>query len=86
MGSPRCYCARLLPNVSILGQGRVVVRGLLMDAIYSCDDEVSPNAFDVLVYRLRRHVAALEAGVEILTMRGLGVMIRTTERPCATEA
>ncbi|MDX2102655.1 MAG: DNA-binding response regulator [Alphaproteobacteria bacterium] len=66
-------------------QGRVVVRDTLMDAIYSYDDEVTPNAFDVLVYRLRRRMAELGAGVDILTMRGLGIMIRATDQPCATD-
>lgn len=87
-GEPVVLARRELALIEALmqRQGRVVVRDLLMDAIYSHDDEVSPNAFDALVYRLRRRVAALEAGVEILTMRGLGVMIRATERPCATDA
>jgi DNA-binding response OmpR family regulator len=79
-GEPIALTRRELALIETLmqRQGRVVARDLLMDAIYSYDDEVSPNAFDVLVYRLRRRVAALEAGVEILTMRGLGVMIRAT--------
>ena len=52
-----------------LQAGRVVRKGRLMEAIARFDEELSPNAVEVYVSRLR---AKLGPGVIIRTVRGLG--------------
>jgi two-component system response regulator QseB len=55
--------------------GRVVVKDALEDRLYSIDQEVSGNAIEATVSRLRKKLAAAEAGVSIQTMRGIGYRI-----------
>lgn len=59
----------------MLSSGRVVSRPVLEQAIYTVDDEVTPNALEAVVSRLRR---ALEIGgfpIPIVTIRGVGWML-----------
>ena len=58
--------------------GRVVQRGHVESELYGFDVEVSANALDALVSRLRRRLEEEDAGVEIRTVRGVGYMLR----PC----
>jgi DNA-binding response OmpR family regulator len=62
-------------------RGRLVSRRKLEEAIYSFDDEVTPNAIEAAVSRLRRRLEALGAPVTITAMRGLGYIL--TERVAA---
>ena len=55
---------------------RMVSKAQLLDHMCEWGDEVSTNAIEVYVHRLRRKLAA--AGVEIVTMRGLGYRIQKT--------
>lgn len=79
-GAPVVLARRELALVEalMLRKGRVVPRATLMDMIYGLDDEVSDNGFDALAHRLRRRIAALGAGAELHTVRGLGLMLRAT--------
>ena len=52
--------------------GRVVQRGHIEAELYGLDVEVSANALDALVSRLRRRLEEEDAGVEIRTVRGVG--------------
>jgi len=52
--------------------GRVVVKDALEDRLYSIDRDVSSNAIEAVVSRLRKKLAAAKAGVGINTMRGIG--------------
>lgn len=52
--------------------GRVVSKPALEEALYGFDEEVSANAIEVLVHRLRKKLEAAEAAVEIHTLRGIG--------------
>ncbi|MDQ0349632.1 response regulator transcription factor [Ancylobacter vacuolatus] len=52
--------------------GRVVVKDALEDRLYSIEQEVSSNAIEAAVSRLRKKLAAAKAGVTITTMRGIG--------------
>lgn len=52
--------------------GRVVVKDALEDRLYSIEQEVSGNAIEAAVSRLRKKLAAAKAGVTITTMRGIG--------------
>ncbi len=62
-------------------QGQLVSRRKLEEAIYSFDEEVTSNAIEAAVSRLRRRLDALDAAVSITSMRGLGYIL--TEREAA---
>ncbi|HEY9211557.1 MAG TPA: response regulator transcription factor [Ancylobacter sp.] len=52
--------------------GRVVVKDALEDRLYSIGQEVSSNAIEAAVSRLRKKLTMAKAGVTINTMRGIG--------------
>ncbi len=52
--------------------GRVVVRDVLEEQLYSLNEPVTPNALEAVVSRLRRRLMNAEAGVRIETRRGIG--------------
>jgi two-component system response regulator TctD len=54
--------------------GRVVTRERLMSRLFDLEDGGSENALELLVSRLRRKIAG--AGVEIVTVRGVGYLVR----------
>lgn len=58
--------------------GRVVQRTQLDSELYGFDAEVSPNALETLVSRLRRRLDDAEAGLQLRTVRGVGYMLQ----PC----
>jgi two-component system response regulator TctD len=51
-------------------KGQVFSKQKLVDRLFSYDDEVSENAVEVYVGRLRRHLD--DSSVQITTLRGLG--------------
>jgi two-component system, OmpR family, response regulator len=55
--------------------GRVVARKTLMAEVYGLDDETLPNALDVLVSRVRKRLASLDAAVMIHPARGIGYLL-----------
>lgn len=55
--------------------GRVVAKTLLENSLYGLSQEVGSNAVEVYVHRLRRHLAEIEASVQIHTVRGVGYLI-----------
>jgi two-component system, OmpR family, response regulator TctD len=60
---------------SLMGMaGRVVTRERLMSRLFDLEDGGSENALELLVSRLRRKIAG--AGVEIVTVRGVGYLAR----------
>ena len=56
-------------------QDKLVPRRKLEDAVYSADNEVSPNALEAAVSRLRRRLEQHDATVTLTTMRGLGYIL-----------
>jgi two-component system, OmpR family, response regulator TctD len=64
---------RLL-EVLVSRLGQVAPKERLMDQVFSLDDEVSVNALELLISRLRRKLQG--GGIEIVTMRGSGYMAR----------
>ncbi len=60
-------------------QGRLVSRKKLEDAVYSFDAEVTPNAIEAAVSRLRRRLEGCDAGISITAMRGLGYILAEQE-------
>ncbi|MGX7895909.1 response regulator transcription factor [Tsuneonella sp. HG222] len=71
---------RELALLELLAQraGRVVQRGHLESELYGLDVEVSANALDALISRLRRRLEDEDAGVEVRLVRGVGYMLQ----PC----
>jgi DNA-binding response OmpR family regulator len=60
---------------ALLGQrGKLLARERLEQAVYSTDAEITPNAIEAAVSRLRRRLEARGASVTITAMRGLGYM------------
>jgi DNA-binding response OmpR family regulator len=59
--------------------GRMVTRESLMNAVFSMDDNVQPNALDTSVSRLRRKLVDAKADVVINVVRGLGFMLRAAQ-------
>lgn len=59
---------------------RVVTRGALEESLYSFNDEVSSNAMEVGVYRLRAHLTEAGASVRIRTARGVGYVLESVPR------
>lgn len=55
--------------------GRAVARASLEESLYSFDDEVSTNALEVGIYRLRRHLSQSGATLRIKTARGIGYIL-----------
>jgi DNA-binding response OmpR family regulator len=47
--------------------------------VYSFDNEVTPNAIEAAVSRLRKRLDAHGASVDIAAMRGLGYILRERE-------
>lgn len=58
--------------------GRVIQRVHLESQLYGFDGEVSGNALETQVSRLRRRLTEVDAGVELRTVRGVGYLIK----PC----
>ena len=76
-GAPIELVARELALLEILMSrtNRVVSKELLCAQLTHHGDEISPNAIEVYVHRLRKKIEA--SHVEIRTLRGLGYMIES---------
>ncbi len=56
-------------------QGRVLRREKLEQAIYDFDHEVTENAIEATISRLRRRLESSGATIEIVAMRGIGYVL-----------
>lgn len=74
-GQPVEFSARELAVLEVLLQkpGRVVSKEQLIEHNYGWDNEVSPNAIEVFVHRLRKRLEPF--GIGIRTVRGLGYLL-----------
>jgi two-component system, OmpR family, response regulator TctD len=61
----------------MLRQGKTVPKHTLLERIYSLSDEPSVDAIDIYIHRLRKHLA--ESSAQIMTLRGLGYILREKE-------
>jgi DNA-binding response OmpR family regulator len=61
-----------LLEVLLRRAGHVVAKPALDNALYSMDAEVTPNALEASVSRLRKRLAAAGADVQIRTVHGVG--------------
>ena len=56
--------------------GRVVMREHLESQVYGYDDEISSNALEAHISRLRKRLSEAGAGVTLHGVRGIGYMLR----------
>lgn len=56
--------------------GRVVMREHLQDQVYGFDDDISSNALEAHVSRLRKRLSDAGAGIILHGVRGVGYMLR----------
>lgn len=56
-------------------EGAVVRRDEIQRSLYSFEDEVTPNAVDAAISRLRKRLRGADAAVEIAVLRGVGCML-----------
>jgi DNA-binding response OmpR family regulator len=52
--------------------GHVVAKGALENSLYAMDAEVTPNALEAVVSRLRKRLASADADVKLRTVHGVG--------------
>jgi two-component system OmpR family response regulator len=76
-GTPLALGRREIGALEALLQrrNRVLPRSVLLEQLYDRDADVSLNAVDAAVSRLRRVLEAADAGVVLRTVRGLGWML-----------
>lgn len=77
----RALCEALMRDV-----GRLVPRRRLETMLSDYDSEMSANALDLTVSRLRKRLEGVASGVEIATVRGLGYLMRECLSDGAGEA
>jgi len=58
-------------------QGHLLSREKILNAIYALDAEVTPNAVEAAISRLRRRLETHNADITITAMRGLGYIMTT---------
>ena len=62
---------------------QIVVRDLLVERLYGLDEDVSANALEATISRVRRKLASHKAGVRIETLRGIGYRLSLGADPSA---
>ncbi|BAU89919.1 two-component response regulator [Methylorubrum populi] len=61
--------------------GKTVAKGVLEEGLYSFEDEVSSNAIEVGIYRLRGHLMGSGATAMVRTVRGTGYVLEAPDEP-----
>ncbi len=56
----------------LIAASRIVVRDILTERLYDSAEEISANAIEAIISRLRRKLASFAATVRIETVRGIG--------------
>ena len=57
-------------------EGQVVAKETLEDSLYGLTKSVTPNSIEVLISRLRRRLNSVGANCSILTLYGIGYLLR----------
>jgi DNA-binding response OmpR family regulator len=68
-----------LLDLLLRDRGKVVRKRAIEASFFGLGDEFSSNAVEVSVHRLRRRLNAVCAGVEIVTVRGLGYLLQAAD-------
>ncbi|WP_421699537.1 response regulator transcription factor [Ancylobacter sp.] len=66
-------------EILLRNAGRVTPKRGLEETLSEYDEEISPNAIEVLMSRLRRRLAPYPTRTAIETVRGVGYLLRETE-------
>lgn len=76
-GNPHILAGRELQLLELLleREGRVVAKTQVEQALFELGSELGSNAIEVYVHRLRRRLQQMSAGVEVVTVRGVGYML-----------
>lgn len=76
-GLPVEFGRREIDGLEILMRraGRVVPKSAIEEAIYSFGEDLSSNAIEVLVHRIRRRMQEARADMYIHTLRGVGYVL-----------
>jgi len=69
---------RRLLNLLLRRSGTVVSKTLIEEALSQSEREVSHNALEANMSRLRKALEEVDSGVVIETLRGMGYMLRPT--------
>lgn len=72
-----------LLEIFLARSGRMVSKSQLVDLLCEWGDEVTTNAIEVYIHRLRKKIEP--AGVHILTVRGLGYCLQSETRTHAAD-
>lgn len=83
-GEPQVLSARECAVLEILmrRKGHVVPKAVVEDHLFGLAGEVSSNAVEVYVHRLRKNLDDMGARVQIHTVRGVGYMIAEAKTAC----
>lgn len=68
----------LVVEALIRRANRIVTRSMLVDAVYTIDDQIESNALDAHVSRVRRKLGLAGASVEIRAVRNVGYLLRVS--------
>lgn len=60
--------------------GTVISKSAMEEGLYGFGEEVSANAIEVLIHRLRRKLSGVGAEMEIHTLRGIGYLLAGRQR------
>ena len=60
----------------VLRAGATVSKASLTSTVFGLDDEANPNAIEIYIHRLRKKLTG--SGTEIVTLRGLGYVLKQT--------
>lgn len=79
--TPQALSARETDLLEILlrRSGRVVPKSLVEDHLFGLSADLSSNAVEVYIHRLRKHLADAGSTVEIHTVRGVGYLLSETK-------
>jgi two-component system response regulator QseB len=63
----------------VRSNNKVIVKEVLEEHIYGFDEEVSHNALEATISRLRKKLTTADAGLSIQTKRGIGYLLRSSD-------
>jgi two-component system response regulator QseB len=63
----------------VRSNNKVIVKELLEEHLYGFDEEVSHNALEATISRLRKKLTTADAGVSIQTKRGIGYLLHSSD-------
>lgn len=69
-----------LLELLLANPGKVVRKARIETSFFGLGQDFSSNAVEVSIHRLRKRLEQAEAGIEIVTMRGLGYLLREQQQ------